>query len=82
MMSKSLALTAAVLTLFGGIGNAIAKDKKPRTEASIECSKQADAKGLHGKERKTFRASCKKSFADTKKMPDMKPDMKPEEKKS
>jgi invasion protein IalB len=37
------------------------KAEKPRTEASLECSKQADAKGLHGKERKTFRAECKKT---------------------
>jgi psiF repeat len=29
---------------------------------SIECSKQADAKGLHGKPRKTFRATCKKEL--------------------
>ena len=35
--------------------------EKPRTEASLECSKQADAKGLHGKERKTFRSACKKT---------------------
>jgi len=34
--------------------------KKERTAKSIECSKQADAKGLHGKERKKFRAKCKK----------------------
>lgn len=34
---------------------------KPRTEASLECSKQADAKGLHGKERRTFRSECKKT---------------------
>jgi hypothetical protein len=42
------------------------KDKapaKPRTAESIECSKQADAKGLHGKERKVFRAKCKKDLA-------------------
>jgi len=37
------------------------KPKKERTAKSIECSKQADAKGLHGKERKKFRAECKKS---------------------
>ena len=31
------------------------------TEArSQECSKEADAKGLHGKERKKFREKCKK----------------------
>ncbi len=26
---------------------------------SIECSKEADAKGLHGKARKQFRSACK-----------------------
>lgn len=30
-----------------------------RTPDSIECSKQADAKGLHGQERIRFRANCK-----------------------
>jgi len=32
--------------------------------ASLECSKEADAKGLHGKERKKFRSDCKKAAAD------------------
>jgi hypothetical protein len=36
---------------------------KPRTAASIECSKQADAKGLHGKEREKFRAQCKRELS-------------------
>jgi len=40
---------------------ATAKTAKPRTEISLECSKQADAKGLHGKERHKFRADCKKT---------------------
>jgi hypothetical protein len=31
------------------------------TAASLECSKEADAKGLHGKERKKFRSECKKN---------------------
>jgi invasion protein IalB len=35
------------------------KSTKPHTAASIECSKEADAKGLHGKERKKFRSECK-----------------------
>ncbi|QPF85674.1 phosphate starvation-inducible protein PsiF [Bradyrhizobium genosp. L] len=35
-------------------------DKKPHSAESIECSKEADAKGLHGKERKKFRSECKK----------------------
>jgi hypothetical protein len=34
--------------------------KKERTAKSLECSKQADAKGLHGKERQKFRSACKK----------------------
>jgi hypothetical protein len=39
---------------------------KPRTPESIECSKQADAKGLHGKERSSFRAKCKRELAKKK----------------
>ncbi len=38
-----------------------AKPKAERTAASLECSKQADAKGLHGKDRKKFRSECKAS---------------------
>ena len=30
----------------------------PRSPKSIECSRQADAKGLHGKERRKFRRDC------------------------
>jgi len=38
-----------------------AKPDKAAMEAkSQECSKEADAKGLHGKERKKFREKCKK----------------------
>ena len=40
------------------------KAEKPRTAASLECSKEADAKGLHGKERKKFLSECKKAAAD------------------
>jgi hypothetical protein len=32
--------------------------KKEHSAESLECSKQADAKGLHGKERKKFRSEC------------------------
>ena len=39
------------------------KAEKPRTAASLECSKEADAKGLHGKERKKFRSECKAKAA-------------------
>ncbi len=40
------------------------KGEKPRTTASLECSKEADAKGLHGKERRKFRSECKKTAAE------------------
>ena len=39
------------------------KAEKPHTAASLECSKEADAKGLHGKERKKFRSECKATAA-------------------
>ena len=42
------------------------KAEKPRTAASLECSKEADAKGLHGEERKKFRSECKKTAAAKK----------------
>ena len=35
----------------------------PPSAASIECSKEADAKGLHGTARKKFRSECKKKAA-------------------
>ena len=39
----------------------MAKPDKAAMEAKAqECSKEADAKGLHGKERKKFREKCKK----------------------
>lgn len=37
------------------------KAKAERSAVSVECSKQADAKGLHGKERHKFRSTCKKN---------------------
>lgn len=37
---------------------ATAEDKKSKTK---DCTAQADAKGLHGKERKKFRDACKKA---------------------
>jgi len=34
--------------------------KKERTAKSLECSKEADTKNLHGKPRKAFMSKCKK----------------------
>jgi hypothetical protein len=36
-------------------------DAAAKAAKAAECSKQADAKGLHGKERKKFREECKKA---------------------
>jgi hypothetical protein len=61
----TIAASALLMISFGAA--AAAKDTKAKTETthtpeSIECSKQADAKGLHGTERKKFRAKCKKEL--------------------
>jgi len=37
-------------------------DAAAKAARSAECSKEADAQGLHGKERKKFRAECKKGM--------------------
>lgn len=39
------------------------KATKPRSAASLECSKEADAKSVHGKARKKFMRQCKKDAA-------------------
>ncbi|MBV9517488.1 MAG: phosphate starvation-inducible protein PsiF [Hyphomicrobiales bacterium] len=36
---------------------------KARSALSQDCSKKADAKGLHGKARKKFRSACKRGKA-------------------
>src|SRR5262245_42077371 len=59
------ALFALLLTgLLAPAGTALAQTKEPsaRSAASVECSKQADEKNLHGKARKSFRAKCLKSM--------------------
>lgn len=37
------------------------KTSKARSPESVECTKQADEKGLHGKARKKFRSDCIKN---------------------
>ena len=73
LFSKTMAAAAAAMMVVGSAA-AMAKEKtpqKPRTAESIQCSKDADAKNIHGKDRKKFMSACKKEH---------KP--KPEEKKS
>jgi hypothetical protein len=33
---------------------------KPRSAASLECSKEADTQGIHGKKRHKFMSKCKR----------------------
>jgi hypothetical protein len=57
------AIGTVALLMSGGVANAqtAKKEQAPRTAKSLECSKQADAKSLHGKPRKKFMSSCKKA---------------------
>lgn len=41
--------------------------KKATTPAGIKCSADADAKGLHGKERRKFRSACIREFKKAEK---------------
>ena len=61
LMSSAFAQTAAPATK---MAPAEKKAEKPRSEASLECSKEADTKGVHGKERKKFMSECKKAAKD------------------
>lgn len=45
-------------------GAAPAKAEKAHSAESLDCSKQADDKGLKGKERKKFRRDCIKQEKD------------------
>jgi hypothetical protein len=49
-IAADLASSSSAYSLFGRSKQAISKT----------CSTQADAKGLHGKARKSFRAKCKR----------------------
>jgi hypothetical protein len=66
LMSSAFAQTATPATPAPAAKAAPAEKKaeKPRTAASLECSKEANTKGVHGKERKKFMSECKKAAAD------------------
>jgi invasion protein IalB len=66
LMSSAFAQTAAPAPAAPATTAAPAakKAEKPRTAASLECSKEADTKGVHGKERKKFMSDCKKAAKD------------------
>jgi hypothetical protein len=57
------ALAFALLVLASGVASAQTKaPAQSRSAASLECSRQADEKGLHGKARKKFRSKCLKEM--------------------
>ena len=71
MMTKSTVVAAIVFSLTIGAGAALAQNPPPAADQaaagtmdkkaiSKACSDQANAKNLHGKERKRFRAKCKR----------------------
>lgn len=62
MKSFTIMLAAVAIAATSTASLAAETKSKPKTPESIECSKQADAKGLHGKERVKFRAQCKKEL--------------------
>jgi len=61
-------ICTALLAFSLGLGSAFAqapatpaKSGTDKSAISKACSDQANAKGLHGKERKKFRSECKKN---------------------
>jgi hypothetical protein len=65
-----IVICTAIVAFSLGLGGAFAQTPATGTPAkgdaekqaiSKACSDQANAKGLHGKERKTFRSACKKN---------------------
>jgi phosphate-selective porin len=74
LMSPALAQTATpapTATPAAKMAPAEKKAAKPRTAASLECSKEADGKSLHGKARKKFMSDCKKTAKDSAAQPKM-----------
>jgi hypothetical protein len=64
-MRRSIGVFAAVLSFalaanLAFAGSAFALFGRSKQAISKSCSQQADAKGLHGKARKAFRAKCKR----------------------
>jgi hypothetical protein len=59
---SAIAFAALLTTSSAVVSQAAQAPATGRSVASIECSKQADAKGLHGKARKTFRSKCLKQL--------------------
>ncbi len=63
-MLKMLLGSIAATFMLAGAANA-QPTKTQRSAASLECSRQADEKGLHGKPHKKFRSKCIKQAKRT-----------------
>ena len=62
MLKILMAVAAVCFTLGTGAASAqTAATPAGKSAVSKACSDQANAKGLHGKERKKFRSACKKN---------------------
>ncbi|HEY6631909.1 MAG TPA: PsiF family protein [Rhizobiaceae bacterium] len=61
-MNTTKLIAAAVAATFVLSTGGAAFAAMSKGAAATECSKQADAKNLHGKERKKFRETCKRDM--------------------
>jgi hypothetical protein len=61
LLAFSLGLGSAFAQTPAAPSGTQAKGDADKQAISKACSDQANAKGLHGKERKTFRSACKKN---------------------
>lgn len=61
-MVSVAALFVGANSIFAAGVAAAAANSKVHSPESIQCSKDADAKNLHGKERQKFRSECKKEL--------------------
>lgn len=64
-LSAAVVIAVCAASQANAAGTAKPVDPKKHSPESIECSKQADAKGLHGKEREKFRSTCKSELKHT-----------------
>jgi len=64
LIGSASAQTAAPAAPADKMAPAEKKAEKPRSAASLECSKEADTKAIHGKERHKFMSECKKAAKD------------------
>jgi hypothetical protein len=64
LIGSANAQTAAPAAPDAKMAPAEKKAEKPRSAASLECSKEADTKAIHGKERHKFMSECKKAAKD------------------